>query len=389
MTAQDGPTVSRRRVLTAAAAGVGAASAAGLAASCTSGGGPRSRGLADAVLAAFKTHQLVGLGETHDLQNHGDALALLLADPRLAGVVDDIVVEFGNALFQDRIDWFIAGQPVNDADLRPVWRNTTGSPLATGDNPIYEHFYRTVRAANWAQPPGRKMRVLLGDSPIDWAKITTRAQFLAFFQHRDEHFVSVIKQQVVARGRRALLCKGADAFFRPMAIEQQTGQRVYSIVDLDFPPADPGGLATRLARYPRYSVIPAAGTWLGSLDAELALIGPAPSGPGFQALPCTHGRKGKPTYSSDLVNNPFCGKKVGQFIDAGLYLGQPGELTASWPNPAIYLDPVYWAELQRRNALGILVDLDWYRQEHPVRLQLHNLQWWRSRECRTTPHPGH
>ncbi len=278
------------------------------------------------------------------MQTHGDALALLLSDPRLPGVVDDIVVEFGNALYQDTIDAFIVGQPVNDADLRPVWRNTTSSPGAW-DGPMYEQVYRTVRAANWAQPPGKRMRVLLGDPPIDWAKITTREEFLAFFQHRDAYFVSVVQQQVVvAKGRRALLCEGADAFFPPMAIEQQTGERVYSIVDLDFPPGDPGGLASRLSRYPRYSVIPTAGTWLGSFDAELALIGPSPGSPpvagrppgpppGAPTWPRRPGRKGKPKISSDLTNNPFCGKKVGQFIDAGLYLGQPGELTASWPNP--------------------------------------------------------
>jgi hypothetical protein len=32
-------------------------------------------------------------------------------------------------------------------------------------------------------------------------------------------------------------------------------------------------------------------------------------------------------------------------------LGQAAEMTASWPNPTIYLDPGYWAELQRRNAI--------------------------------------
>jgi hypothetical protein len=87
------------------------------------------------VLAAFQTHRLVGLGESHGLQNHGDALALLLSDPRLPGVVDDIVVEFGNALYQDTVDAFIAGQPVNDADLCAVWRNTTSSPSEPGTAP--------------------------------------------------------------------------------------------------------------------------------------------------------------------------------------------------------------------------------------------------------------
>ena len=73
--------------------------------------------------------------ELHGLQDHHDALQLLLADPRLPEVANDVVVEFGNARYQDTMDRFIAGQPVADADLRVVWRNTTQSPRQTWDAP--------------------------------------------------------------------------------------------------------------------------------------------------------------------------------------------------------------------------------------------------------------
>jgi hypothetical protein len=69
--------------------------------------------------------------------------------------------------------------------------------------------------------------------------------------------------------------------------------------------------------------------------------------------------------------NPDCGILLGTLTDAGLYLGQPAVLTESWPNPAIYLDPAYWAELQRRNAAtGGGVDLDSLRQQQPPTFQL-------------------
>jgi hypothetical protein len=135
--------------------------------------------LADVVLEAFKTHRLVALGAADSLQNHYDVLGLLLTDPRLPGVVGDIVVEWGNALYQDTVDKFIAGQPVADADLRPVWRNTAQSPLETWDAPVYEQFYRMARAVNWTLPPGQRIRVLAGDSPLDWAKITKPGQLRA------------------------------------------------------------------------------------------------------------------------------------------------------------------------------------------------------------------
>jgi hypothetical protein len=55
--------------------------------------------------------------------------------------------------------------------LRAVWRNTTQSPRQTWDAPVYEQFYRTVRAVNWARPGGRQIRVLLGDPAIDWVAV--------------------------------------------------------------------------------------------------------------------------------------------------------------------------------------------------------------------------
>ena len=388
-------TTRRQFIQAAAAAGLGAATASGLAA--TSAGGSEApvaaSGLADAVLQAFKTHRLVGLGEIHDLQTHGHALDMLLSDPRLPGVVDDIVVEFGNAFYQPTIDAFIAGRPVTDAELRRVWRNTVVSPLETWDEPMYEQVYRTIRAANRARPAGRRMRVLLGDAPIDWSKITDFCQWLPIFQTRDQHFVSVVKKHVVANGRRALLLKGLDAFLRPIAIERVTGERVYAIVDLAFAASDPGGVGRQLAQYPRFTVIPAAGTWLGSADAGLLFGDVGPPGPGGKAVPrprrCRNGKPvGKPVIprggNGNTPSSPHCGKPVKTLVDAGLYLGPPQELTASLPNPAIYHDPVYWKELQRRNTIGLSVDLEWWRQEH----RRVNVNWWQALTCSKKP-AGH
>ena len=98
--------------------------------------------LAGTLLEAFTRHRLVGTGESHGLQNHHDALQMLLTDPRLPAALGDIVVEFGNARYQDTVDRFIAGEPVADADLRIVWRNTMQSPRQTWDAPVYEQLAR-------------------------------------------------------------------------------------------------------------------------------------------------------------------------------------------------------------------------------------------------------
>jgi hypothetical protein len=108
-------------------------------------------------------------------------------------------------------------------------------------------------------------------------------------------------------------------------------------------------MASRLAPYPRGVVIPAAGTWLATFNAGDFFLAIAP-GPSGQAV------------------NINCGVPLGSLIDGGLYLGQAGDLTMSRPNPVIYLDEAYWAELQRRNTLqGGVIDLNTLRHEQPAR----------------------
>jgi hypothetical protein len=340
--ADDVPDVRRRRLMHAA-----------------------GRGLADTVLEAFRTHRVVGLGEAHELQDHHDALTLLLTDPRLPGVVDDIVVEFGNALYQDTIDRFISGQPVGNADLRQVWRNTTQSPMETWDSPVYEQFFRTVRAVNAPLSPRRQIRVLLGDPPVDWSRITSFSQLRAIAgPQRNTHPASVIETQVLARGRRALVCYGLDHLTHGgslAGILERAGERPYLIADFLPAAGDPGELAKRFSRYSRGAVVSTAGTWLGSADAGLFF----PAGPGPHGRPQANGR---------------CGLRLGSLIDAALYLGPPESLAVSSWNPAIFLDAVYWKELQRRNAMnGSIVNLESYRQERPTLCPLIRLP--PSQEC--------
>jgi hypothetical protein len=395
MGTHDGPVISRRRFVQTA--GLGVASVAGLAAACTGSGGTLAgtgggnsagRGFIDTVLAAFKTHRLVGLGEAHGLQDHHDALTTLLTDPRLPELVNDIVVEFGNALYQRTIDRFIGGQPVANAELRPAWRNTTQSPEGTWDQPVYEQFYRTVRAVNWTLSPSRRLRVLLGDPPIDWSKITTQDDLQRFERERDTHAASVVQREVLDRGHRALLCYGGEHLMHwprnstlVSILEQRTGERTYTIVDLFFAVGDPGGLARRLSPYPRNTVIPTAGTWLGSFNA--GLVNPTTSGKVTSGRPHHHKQQRGTLiqHSPTESTNPWCGVPLGRLIDGGLYMGQPDVLTASRWNPAIYLDPTYWKELQRRNAImGGLMDLDSYRQEQPAQFPLIHAPL--STECR-------
>ena len=173
----------------------------------------------------------------------------------------------------------------------------------------------------------------------------------------------MIRRQVLDQGHRALICYGSDHLQHSNGeniaslLERQTGERIYTIADLTYAAGDPDGLARKLSPYPRNTIIPTAGTWLGTFNSGLIFGGGG--GGGGQAS---------------------CAKPLGSVVDAGLYMGQPHDLTLSWWNPAIYLDPVYWKELQRRNAIiDDFIDLSSYRKEQPAQVPLMKIP--QSQEC--------
>ena len=169
----------------------------------------------NAILDAFRSHSIVALSEgtTHgDEQSHAFRLALI-RDPRFAATVNDIVVESGNALYQDVIDRFVRGDEVPYDSLRQVWQNTT-QPHTVWDAPIYEEFYRAVRAVNASLPRERQLRVLLGDPPIDWERIRSREEIRQLsvvnpLFDRDRYPADLIRREVLAKQRRALVVYGA------------------------------------------------------------------------------------------------------------------------------------------------------------------------------------
>jgi hypothetical protein len=165
-----------------------------------------------AIAESFKTYPLVAVGDNHgNIQVHAFRLALI-RDPRLAGVLNDIVVEFGNARYQDVMDRFTRGDAIADEDLRRVWQDTTQIEEAW-DLPIYEEFFRAVRAVNESRPAHQRLRVILGDPPIDWATVRSGDDLNAW-RDRDGHAVEVIRREVLARGRRGLIIYGDQHLVR-------------------------------------------------------------------------------------------------------------------------------------------------------------------------------
>src|SRR6185503_5079296 len=94
-----------------------------------------------------------------------------------------------------------------------AWQDTT-QPNEVWDIPIYEEFFRAVRAVNAARPPARRLRVLLADPPIDWQGVKGKDDILRWMDQRDAHAAELNKVEVLGRKRRALLIFGDGHLFR-------------------------------------------------------------------------------------------------------------------------------------------------------------------------------
>ena len=133
----------------------------------------------DAVLRLFDRADAVFLGERHWSRQDSDLRNSIVTHPDFPADVS-VVVEFGNALYQDLLDRYLLGlEPVSDSELAQVWRNTR-TLTGAWDSPIYEEFYRTVRRVNEDRNPGDRIRVIAAGLPVDWNRVEVWEDLLNF-----------------------------------------------------------------------------------------------------------------------------------------------------------------------------------------------------------------
>jgi hypothetical protein len=98
------------------------------------------------------------------------------------------------------LDRYIAGENVPFSEVQKVWRKT-GQP-ANGASAFVEQFFPLVRALNRKLPPERRLRVLAGDSPVDWDQIKSMEDVIRLV-HRDASIASVMEKEVLSKHRKA------------------------------------------------------------------------------------------------------------------------------------------------------------------------------------------
>lgn len=290
-------------------------------------------------LALFEGAPLVALAEHHRRREVHEFLLALVDHPRFGAVVDDIVVEFGNAHFQALMDRYVAGQEVAPEDLRRAWRDT--GQWLVWDSPLYARFFERVRAANLARPPEERVRVLLGDPPLDWATVTDAQGYRAFAE-RDEHFAALVEREVLARDRRALLVTGS-------AHLELRGP-------LDGPARAPSAGALIAQRNPGALAV----VWSLPADAELARKLGFGTAPALRAL--RDDALARESFALVAARGILV-RVAGEWKPAGELRWPPlSEMAAALlfvgdqntqvdPDPALYREPLYQTELRRRAAI--------------------------------------
>jgi hypothetical protein len=156
----------------------------------------------------FDRYSVVAIGEFHGYAELGDLYTALVRDPAFQAKVNDIVIEFASRQNQPLLDRYILrGEEVPLHELRRGWRDTSKATHAW-ESPLYTGWLAAIRDVNQKLSAGKRLRVLAGDTPVDWAKIQTHADWLALGES-DVSFARVVNEEVLAKKRKALLVLGA------------------------------------------------------------------------------------------------------------------------------------------------------------------------------------
>ncbi|MDH3892235.1 MAG: hypothetical protein OEV49_14245 [candidate division Zixibacteria bacterium] len=284
----------------------------------------------DSILDLYDEYRVVHLGERHWNMTDYDFRISLINYPRFAEVVDDIVIESGNYLYQHVLDEFIVElKDPPKSELQKVWRNTV---VTTGvwDATIYKEFIYAVRAVNEGLSPDQRIRLIAAEPPIEWSKVHTVDEFQAYFCQRSTHTPAIIKTEVIDKGRKAFVVYGGAHFYKSggtMAgcakniranLEEMTGIQVFNIEPVS-------GDET----YP----------W------NFNDVIPSDSVPLFLNLTKTDASA---YMTAPLSANIFGEQEV--LYDGVLYLGPGPDLEADY-DPEAANDSVYQTEFERRRAI--------------------------------------
>ena len=239
----------------------------------------------------------------------------MVRDPTFRNTIQEIVVEFASRNNQPLLDRYIGGEDVPIAEVRRIWRDTT--KVASWESPIYAEWLAAIRTVNKELPPPRRVRVLAGDTAVNWRRINTHADWVALGDNNIS-IADVTVSQVLQKRHRALVVLGA-------------GHVAKSGSD---------NATTRIEHYSRSTFVLLL-LYAGVLDCstEDSITLPFRDKPGLLEVSGTH-----------LGQLPYRDGSLSQATDALLYIAPRAAFTQAFP-PAGSLEAAYMKEVDRRSMI--------------------------------------
>ena len=161
----------------------------------------------DHILEAWNTADVVCLGEAHDRFYDNELRIALIQHPAFPRLVRVIVLEMANPIHQELLDRFIVdGAPMSRSEIAPIWRDATNPEV--WESPLYEQLLRAIRDVNLRLPREQRVRVIGGDSKVDWSKIKQPEDLLPLM-NRGGNIREIIATQVLEPHLKALAIYGS------------------------------------------------------------------------------------------------------------------------------------------------------------------------------------
>jgi hypothetical protein len=298
----------------------------------------------EAILEAIESYRIVAIGENHGHAELHELILEVLQSERASLALDDVIVEWGNALYQPLIDRYISGESVPADSVAMAWRNTVVSPNTVWDAAVYSNFFERIREINNKLPAEQKYRVLLADSPIDWDQVKTREDVQPFFD-RAANMADVVRTNSLLKDRTSLfLAGGLHVSKRSRTHSNRLGIPFSEITPVAWIEIKNPGVTFVIQSFGK-----AANLGL----EELTTSGSAKY---FDLQPGTPLALIAATSTSSLKNRDgskpdvYPGLTLGEIVDA-VIVWDPNDVTFVEPPTATYDDGPYWEELNRRSQI--------------------------------------
>jgi hypothetical protein len=317
-----------------------------LSAAVSHAAGPPPKGTkgVDGIFAAFQSHPLVGISEFHNLAQEADFYVSVINDPRFAEQVGNVVLEVGDAAQQDVADRYESGEDIPYLQLRKVWTDVVGwVPTVTALGSI--NIFPEVRSVNQTLPPEKRIKVWLGEPPIDWSQIKTKADWQPLNDNRDGFVASVIQREILSKGKKALIIYGAGHLGR-----NPEQRNLRAILDA----SNPGtlyvvspylGYSSKKCAAPAEAIISR-----GKAPAIFSPVIGSSLEPVLRRSDCLTFPLPR-NLTEEIRQGYNTANNSNLTSDAILYLGPRNILSAGTQVPDIYLDTEFRKEMERRTKI--------------------------------------